>query len=125
MKSLLIVALGGAAGSMLRYLCQLGIKNQFPTTFPLGTFLVNVSGCFLIGLFYGIAGRYAWLNQEWRLLLITGVCGGYTTFSSYSFEAIDLLRQGNYGNFAAYVGLSVLLGLGAVFGGIALVQRGS
>ena len=110
---------------MLRYLCQVGIKGLFPMTFPLGTFLVNVSGCFLIGILYGIAGRYAWLTPEWRLLLITGVCGGYTTFSSYSFEAIDLLRQGNYLNFAAYVGLSVVLGLGATFAGMALLQKGA
>jgi fluoride exporter len=122
MRSISILALGGAAGSVFRYLLQVAVGRVFPMTFPLGTFLVNVSGCFLIGILYGMSGRYTWFTMEWRLLLITGLCGGYTTFSGYSFEGLDLLRHGHYLVFTGYMGLSVLLGLGATFAGAELFK---
>lgn len=122
MKPIIIVGVGGGAGSVCRYLIQLLVSRYLMVTFPLGTFLVNISGCFAIGLLYALAARNAWLNMEWRLLLITGVCGGYTTFSSYSFEGVSLLRQGNYVYFALYIGLSVALGLLATFAGAAVVR---
>ena len=121
-KQLLVIGLGGALGSILRYLAQM-LTNHFLTlVFPLGTFLVNISGCFLIGVFYGIFEKYAALNHDWRLFLITGLCGGYTTFSSFSYESITLLRQGDYVYFSLYVGLSVLIGLVAVVSGMAVVK---
>ena len=122
MKTLILIGLGGAVGSICRYLMQIFISRYVTLTFPLGTFLVNISGCFAIGLLFGLANKYAWMTIEWRLLLITGVCGGYTTFSSYSYEGLTLLRQGNYLYFAAYILLSVLLGLLATWGGLAVVK---
>ena len=119
---LLLIGAGGAIGSVCRYLATLFVTRFVTVPFPMGTFLVNISGCFLIGLFYGIAARYAWLNLEWRLFLITGICGGYTTFSSFSFESISLLRQGDYGYFFTYVTGSVVLGLLATVGGMSLVK---
>ncbi|HVS96309.1 MAG TPA: fluoride efflux transporter CrcB [Puia sp.] len=119
---LLLIGAGGAIGSMCRYLMTIFVTRFVTIPFPMGTFLVNVSGCFLIGLLYGIAARYAWLNLEWRLFLITGICGGYTTFSSFSYESISLIRQGDYGYFFTYVIGSVLLGLLATVGGISLVK---
>jgi CrcB protein len=122
MKSLILIGLGGAVGSICRYLMQIFISRYVTVTFPLGTFLVNISGCFAIGLLFGLANKYAWMTIEWRLLLITGVCGGYTTFSSYSFEGLTLFRQGNYFYFASYILLSVFLGLMATWGGLAVVK---
>jgi CrcB protein len=121
-KLLLYIFLGGGIGSVCRYLLTLSVNRQLTTAFPTGTFVVNVTGCFLIGLLYGIAIRYSWFNAEWRLFLITGICGGYTTFSAFSYEAVGLIREGNYGYFLLYVAGSVVLGLLATMGGTALMR---
>lgn len=122
MKTVLIIALGGAAGSVARYLAQLGISRAFGTTFPLGTFIVNLTGCFLIGLIYSLAGKYDWLTLDWRLFLVTGICGGYTTFSSFSYDSVNLLRSGSYLYFSLYVLGSVAVGLLATFAGIRVIR---
>jgi len=122
LKSVLIIWLGGGLGSVLRYLVQYGVSKLVTVTFPAGTFLVNITGCFIIGLLYGLAERYASFTVEWRLLLITGLCGGYTTFSSFSYESISLFRQGNYMYFILYVVLSVVIGLFATLGGMSVVK---
>lgn len=112
MKLLLIIGLGGGAGSILRYLTQVAVNKIIPElAFPLGTFIVNIVGCFLIGLLYGMSVKHSWLTAEWQLLLITGLCGGYTTFSSFSYESVSLISEGQFLYFGLYVGLSVLLGL--------------
>jgi len=116
MKFLLIIGLGGSAGSILRYLTQVAVNKIVPTlAFPLGTFIVNITGCFLIGLFYGMSVKHSWLSAEWQLLLITGLCGGYTTFSTFSYESMSLIAEGHFLYFGLYVGLSVLLGLCATW----------
>lgn len=120
MKAILIIWLGGGLGSVCRYLVQLGVSRLVTVSFPAGTFLVNLSGCFVIGLLYGLAEKYAVLTAEWRLFLITGLCGGYTTFSSFSYEGVSLFRQGNYSYFILYVGLSVIAGLLSTLAGMAL-----
>ena len=122
MKEVLVIFLGGGIGSVCRYLAGLSITRQLETPFPAGTFAVNLTGCFLIGLFYSLANRHAWLSPEWRLFLITGICGGYTTFSSFSFESISLLRNGNTLYFFLYVSLSVVLGLAATLIGAAVAR---
>jgi fluoride exporter len=119
-KPILVIFLGGGLGSVCRYLAGLSVQRQFITPFPAGTFVVNITGCFIIGLLYGLANRYAWLTVEWRLFLITGICGGYTTFSSFSWESVTLIRQGNYGYFLLYVLLSMVIGLLATLGGARL-----
>lgn len=122
MKAILIIWVGGGLGSVFRYLVQLGMSKLVTVTFPAGTFLVNITGCFVIGLLYGLANKYAALTMEWRLFLITGLCGGYTTFSSFSYESISLFRQGNYTYFILYLLLSVAVGLFATFGGMTIVK---
>jgi CrcB protein len=87
--------------------------------FPLGTFIVNITGCFAIGIFYAMAEKQHWMTPEWRLFLITGLCGGYTTFSTFSYEAVELFKQGNYVYFLLYALLSMLLGLAATVAGFA------
>jgi fluoride exporter len=121
-KLLLYIFLGGGIGSVFRHLLGLWIDRQLTTAFPTGTFVVNITGCFLIGLLYGIAIRYSWLNVEWRLFLITGICGGYTTFSSFSYQALGLIREGNYGYFLLYAVGSVVLGLLATMLGTAIMR---
>jgi fluoride exporter len=126
MRTILVIGLGGAIGSISRYLIGGHISRLLATTFPagavVGTFVVNITGCFIIGLLFGLANRHAWLTLEWRLFLITGICGGYTTFSSFSYESIQLFRQGNYLYFLMYVLFSVIVGLLATVGGAALAR---
>jgi CrcB protein len=123
-KPILVIFLGGGIGSVCRYLAGLSITRHFPGAypFPAGTFVVNITGCFLIGLLYGIGLRHSWFTVDWRLFLITGICGGYTTFSTFSNEAILLIRQGNYLYFLLYITLSVVVGLLATVGGTALAR---
>ncbi|MBO4754735.1 MAG: fluoride efflux transporter CrcB [Bacteroidales bacterium] len=121
MRELLLVFLGGGLGSMLRYGIKL-MQNHLAlnplstlgqTVFPWPTMVANVLGCLLIGIFYSVSGRTG-MSPEMRLFLTTGLCGGFTTFSTFSNESIDLLRTGHAGLFAAYILLTLLLGLGAV-----------
>ena len=122
MKSLLFVGLGGGLGSILRYLISLFVGRHVPVVFPLGTFLVNCSGCFLIGVFYAYASKYSWFTGDMRLLLITGICGGYTTFSTFSYDGIFLLKSGSYFAFLVYVLGTMILGLLATFAGVTLFK---
>jgi CrcB protein len=122
MKSLLYVGIGGGLGSILRYLVQVFIGRHVPLIFPLGTFVVNCSGCFLIGIFYSLATKYTTITPEWRLFLITGICGGFTTFSTYSYDGLILLRQGSNFAFMIYILGSVVLGLLATFAGAAIIR---
>jgi fluoride exporter len=108
----LAVAAGGAAGSLLRYLMQ----RYLNTSFPLGTLLVNLSGCLLIGLFWGWLGKSSF-SETTRLLLMTGLCGGFTTFSAFSQETIGLMQQGKWPSAFFYCLVSVAGGLLATFAG--------
>ena len=121
-KTAIIIALGGALGSLSRYGAQSYVLKLYPFTFPLGTFLVNVSGCLLIGLFYALSEKGNLISPEWRLFLTTGFCGGYTTFSTFAYENANLMRSSDF----LYVGLytigSVVLGIAAVFLGIFIIR---
>jgi CrcB protein len=118
MQQLLAVALGGAAGSVLRFLCQRALNND---AFPYGTFAVNIAGCLLIGLLWGLLLKNGLSNMA-RLLLITGFCGGFTTFSAFTQESILLLQQQRWTLFLLYVIGSVAAGLLATFAGYKLIN---
>lgn len=122
MKALLVIGLGSAIGGICRYLAQVYIGKYTTLTFPVGTLIVNLTGCFFIGILFGLTAKYAWMTMEWRLFLITGICGGYTTFSSFSLESVTLLRQGNYTYFFLYIIGSVALGLLATIAGSAITR---
>jgi CrcB protein len=122
MKEAILVFMGGGAGSLLRYLAQSWVGKWYQSQFPWGTFLINISGCLLIGFLLGIIDRQTTPATEWKLLLVTGVCGGYTTFSTFSNEGLTLFKQGYYTYFFTYILGSVILGLLATFAGWAMTK---
>jgi fluoride exporter len=122
-KDFLVVFLGGGIGSMARYALSSYIKQCCPTVFPWGTFLVNVLGCFLIGLIHSFALRYTLLQPYWVLLLTVGFCGGFTTFSTFGLENYALLKNEQFFVFWMYLIISVLVGLSATAVGIWLGQK--
>ena len=121
-KNILLVGLGGGLGSAARYLCQRWITAYYPHHFPWGTFAVNITGCLLIGILWGISFRSFDANEQWKLLLMTGLCGGFTTFSAFTLEGIGLLRENRMSLFFLYIAGTVLLGLLATFAGMKLVR---
>jgi CrcB protein len=121
MKIVLLVGFGSFIGGMSRYLATLFVQNKILSTFPYGTLAVNIIGCFLIGVIYGLSERGN-MNPEWRLFLATGIMGGFTTFSSFSNETVSMLRDAEYLPAFSYVAFSVIVGLAATFGGISLIK---
>jgi len=122
MNNIFLIAMGGALGSVSRWGCQRWIYQWHPHPFPFGTFTVNVVGSFLIGVFYAVSEKGNLMNADWRLFLTTGFCGGFTTFSTFSFETISLLREGNYGYAVTYILLSVILGIVGVAAGMFIIK---
>ena len=120
---LLYVAIGSALGGVGRYLLGGVIQRLAATTFPLGTLLINISGSFLLGLFIRYAMDVPTITPEIRAFLTIGVCGGYTTFSTFSYETVTLLEDGDWGRAALYVGASLLLSVVAVVLGFALARE--
>jgi CrcB protein len=125
MKIWILVFVGGGIGSLLRYLLSRWVTGSIVSAFPYGTFIVNITGCLLIGflVFYFTEERFGPDSLTWRLFLVTGLCGGYTTFSSFSFENIQLIESGRILVFLAYTFASLALGLIATYGGITLARH--
>ena len=121
-KNLLIVGFGGAGGSMLRYAVQKVFNVHSAAAFPTGTLLVNIAGCFLIGVLWSVVSRSLSWNEEMKLLLMTGFCGGFTTFSAFTLEGIGLLKENKTSLFIIYVTASVVGGLLATLIGIRIVK---
>ncbi len=122
MKSFLLVFLGGGLGSSLRYLVTIAM-NQYSKVLPFGTFTVNILGCLLIGLILGYAQKENTLTSNQTLLLATGFCGGFTTFSAFANENLELIKNGEIFNFSVYTIGSILVGVLAVFIGFYLTNR--
>ena len=122
MKYLLIVV-GGGAGSLARYLVASAISTRMGARFPWGTVIVNVTGCFLIGLIMTVLTERANLSPNWRFALVIGFLGGYTTFSSFGWETAKMLEAGEWAWATAYVGASVVAGLLLSVAGIRLANR--
>ena len=122
MKSFLLVFLGGGLGSGLRYLVTITM-NQYSKVLPFGTFTVNMLGCLLIGMILGYAQRENTLTSNQTLLLATGFCGGFTTFSAFANENLELIKNGEIFNFSVYTIGSILVGVLAVFIGFYLTNR--
>ena len=114
LRQLLLVALGGAIGSAMRYLTAILLARHYTGSIPLATLVVNVLGCFLIGLLIGLCSETTYL----RLLFITGFCGGFTTFSTFTAESYVMFRERAYGLALLYIAGSVLIGLLALWIGL-------
>jgi CrcB protein len=114
------VAAGSAAGGVARFLLTTAIQQRAATTFPLGTMLVNISGSIALGFVLRFALGSSTISPEMRMLLTTGFLGGYTTFSTFSYEAVALIESGDHARAALYVVASVLVALGGTFAGLAL-----
>lgn len=123
LRAILLVGLGSAGGGILRYLTGKWFHNLIATSFPVGTLIVNVVGCFIIGLVYCIFDRGNTGDANMQLLLATGFCGGFTTFSSFMHENYTMIENGNFLHLALYTGLSVVLGLLALYLAIHLVKN--
>lgn len=121
-KSLLLVGTGGFLGSVSRFLTSKYIQDNFPSAFPFGTFFVNIAGCLLIGLIYGISEKSTSFTLGWKLFLAVGFCGGFTTFSTFANENLALLRDGAFFYFFLYTILSVILGIAATFLGVLITK---
>ena len=122
MKSFLLVFFGGGLGSGIRYLVTIAM-NQYSKVLPFGTFTVNLLGCLLIGIIYGYAQKGNTLTSNQTILLATGFCGGFTTFSAFANENLELIKNGEIFNFLFYTIGSVLIGILAVFIGFYFTNR--
>jgi fluoride exporter len=118
MKQLLLVFIGGGFGSILRFLVSKNL-NQIGH-FPTGTFLVNILGSLLIGIILGMGMKQELLSKETTLILATGFCGGFTTFSAFTYESVMFLKSGAYASLGIYLFTSIFLGIAAVLGGLYL-----
>jgi len=119
-KEVSIIGIGGAVGSILRYTTGQYIAKQFPHAIPTGTLLVNIIGCLLIGFLIGFFDKQQIINAHLKLLLITGFCGGFTTFSTFAAEIYNLITNNQIPQALLYIGLSVILGLLAVWAGLSI-----
>ena len=117
-RSILLIAVGSCIGGVSRFLCQQFVQKHFPSSIPLGTLSVNIIGCFIIGIIYGLANKSNIISPELRIFIATGFCGGYTTFSSFAYENISLIQEGEFYYMGLYILLSLVVGFAAVYAGI-------
>ncbi|MCY1718989.1 fluoride efflux transporter CrcB [Prolixibacteraceae bacterium Z1-6] len=122
LRTILIVGTGGFIGSVMRYLVQIFVEKGMSTTFPWGTFVANIAGSFIIGIVFALVQKGTLLSSEWRMFLAVGVCGGFTTFSSFAYNNLNMLKDQAYGQFIWNVGGSLFFGLLAVYLGMILVR---
>ena len=123
MTSYLLVFFGGGLGATLRHLVNLTCARSIGTGFPWGTFIINITGSTVMGLIAGYLAFKGGASQHWRLFLMTGILGGYTTFSAFSLDAALLYERGEMGLAAAYVLGSAVLSIAGLFAGLALVRH--
>lgn len=121
-RTLFIVGTGGFLGSALRYLINTLVEKHMMSTFPMGTFIANILGCFIIGLVYALAEKGDLMSAEWRLFLTVGFCGGFTTFSAFAYNNLSLIKEHSYNYLLLNVGGNLILGILAVYAGIILIR---
>ncbi|MBU3714485.1 MAG: fluoride efflux transporter CrcB [Ferruginibacter sp.] len=119
MKNILIVFIGGGIGSGLRYICSYSIKSA---TFPAATFIVNIIGSFAIGALFALSIKGSIANPHWKLFLTSGICGGFTTLSAFSFENVQLIQEGKWMTFALYTIGTIFLGIIAALLGYKIIH---
>jgi CrcB protein len=115
LRIILLIGAGGFLGSVARFFTSKYIQQLFPFSFPIGTLFVNILGSLMLGVIYGLLDRGELLSNEMRLFLTVGFCGGFTTFSTFVYENASLLKDGNFVQSALYAGLSLFVGLIALY----------
>lgn len=121
MQQFFIVGVGSFLGGGLRYLISVFFNQKVNPDFPYATLSVNLLGCLLIGVFYGLFGKSV-INNDWKLFLTTGLCGGFTTFSAFSNESLELIKGGNLLTAVIYITSSIVCGLLLTYVGYQLVK---
>lgn len=122
LRTLLFIFLGGGIGSGLRYLTSVLIQRNFTSHFPLATWISNFVGCLLIGILIGFFTKNEFTNSDIKWFLVTGFCGGFTTFSAFSYENVTLMQHSNFGLSFFYIFLSIISGLLAVWFGLYITK---
>ena len=122
LRTILIVGTGGFIGSVMRYLVQVFVERGMTSTFPWGTFIANIAGSFIIGIVFALAEKGNLMSAEWRIFLAVGICGGFTTFSSFAYNNLFLLKENAFGQLFWNVGGSLFFSILAVYLGIILVR---
>ncbi|SHI62244.1 camphor resistance protein CrcB [Tangfeifania diversioriginum] len=122
LRTILLVGTGGFIGSVMRYLVQIFVERDMSSTFPYGTLVANIVGSFIIGVVFALAGKGNLMSAEWRMFLAVGICGGFTTFSSFAYNNFTMLKENTFGPFFLNVFGSLFLGILAVYLGVLLVR---
>ncbi len=122
LRTILLVGTGGFIGSVMRYLVQVFVERGLSSTFPLGTLIANVAGSFIIGIIFALAEKGNLMSAEWRIFLAVGVCGGFTTFSSFAYNNFMMIKEQSFLQLLLNIGGSLFLGILAVYIGVILVR---
>jgi fluoride exporter len=122
LQTILLVGTGGFIGSVMRYLVQYYMEKSLTSTFPWGTLIANIAGSFIIGMIFSLAEKGNLMSAEWRIFLAVGICGGFTTFSSFAYNNLTMLNERAWGSLFLNIGGNLFLGILAVYLGIILVR---
>ena len=122
LKTALIIALGGGLGSTLRYFTSIFVSKYWSSNFPLATFIVNSIGCLLIGFIIGLLEKNQLSDSRLKWFLVTGICGGLTTFSAFGMENYNLFQNNNSLLAFVYIAMSIFIGLLAIWFGVFLSE---
>lgn len=122
LRTILLVGTGGFIGSVMRYLVQVFVEKDLSSTFPYGTLTANVAGSFIIGVVFALAEKGNLMSSEWRMFLAVGICGGFTTFSSFAYNNFVMLKENSFVPFFINVFGSLFLGILAVYLGVVVVR---